>query len=201
MPSLTRITCPFTQCARVTPESWSDVERLRRVEPSLAGRRGEFVAAVHSAPVAPLVLATLLQILALVARTEAWYVCVRASGGWVRRRLLFRAAGAGYLASQINGSVGMAARIASLRRIAGPAAPGVRTLLAAEVPIITVEVVLAAVFSFTLIAPLGVPWWVPTIAVLVMVGAVVGLRRISECRRTGVWASLAVVRETGRGHM
>jgi hypothetical protein len=167
----------------------------------LAGRRSEFVAALHSAPVALLLLAVVLQVLALVARTEAWFVCVRASGGWVGRRLLFRAAGAGYLASQINGSVGTAARIASLRRVAGPAAPGVPTLLAAEVPIITVEVVLAAIFSFTLIAPLGVPWWVPTIAVLVMAGAVAGLRRVSERRRSGMWAGLAVVRGAGRGHM
>jgi uncharacterized membrane protein YbhN (UPF0104 family) len=167
----------------------------------LAGRREQFVAALHSAPLTFLALATALQILALVARTEAWYVCVRASGGSMPRRLLFRAAGAGYLASQINGSVGVAARIASLRRVAGAAAPRVPALVAAEVPIIAVEVVLAAVFSFTLIAPLGVPWWVPTIAVLVMAGTVAGLRRVSECRRTGLWAGLAVVRKRDRGRM
>ena len=61
----------------------------------------------------------------------------------------------------MNGSVGMAARIATLRRVAGDRAPRVPALVAAEVPIITVEVVLAAVFSFTLIAALGIPWWVP----------------------------------------
>ena len=167
----------------------------------LAGRRQEFLAALRSAPLGLLAVATGLQVLALVARTEAWYICVRASGGSMGRRLLFRAAGVGYLASLINGSVGVAARIASLRRVAGPAAPRVPALLAAEVPIITVEVVLAAVFSFTLIAPLGVPWWVPTIAVVVAAGAVAALRRVSECRRTGLWAGLAVVRKHGRGRM
>ena len=74
-------------------------------------------------------------------------------------------------------------------------------LVAAEVPIITVEVALAAVFSFTLIAPLGVPWWVPAIAVAVQAGAVVGLRRVSERRRTGLWAGLAVFRKQSRGRM
>ena len=59
-------------------------------------------------------------------------------------------------------------------------------LLAAEVPIITVEVALAAIFSFTLIAPLGVPWWAPVIAVAVIAGVVAALRRVSERHRTGL---------------
>ncbi len=167
----------------------------------LAGRRGQFSAALRTAPISLLALATLLQIVALLARSEAWRVCVRAAGGTVTRRLLFRAAGVGYLASVLNGSVGMAARIASLRRVAPQSTPRVPALLAAEVPIITVEVALAAIFSFTLIAPLGVPWWVPVIAVAIMGGAVAALRRVSERHRTGLWAGLAVVRNQGRGRM
>ena len=167
----------------------------------LAGHRGQFVAALHSAPISLLVIAVSLQVVALLARSEAWNVCVTAAGGTVPRRLLFRAAGVGYLASVVNGSLGMAARIASLRRVAGPRAPRVPALLAAEVPIITVEVVLAAVFSFTLVAALGIPWWEPVIAMLLMGAVVVGLRRVSECRRTGVWAGLAIFRRKGRGRM
>jgi uncharacterized membrane protein YbhN (UPF0104 family) len=167
----------------------------------LARRGGQFSTALHSAPIALLLLAVLLQILALLARTEAWNICVRAAGGTVSRRLLFRAAGVGYLASLVNGSFGMAARIASLRRAAPERAPRVPALLAAEVPIITVEVALAAIFSFTLVAPLGVPWWVPVIAVAIVSGAVVALRRVSKLHRTGLWAGLAVVRNKGRGRV
>jgi uncharacterized membrane protein YbhN (UPF0104 family) len=167
----------------------------------LAGRRGQFVHALHTAPIALLALAAVLQVAALLARSEAWNVCVREAGGSVPRRLLFRAAGVGYLMSVVNGSLGMAARIASLRRVAGDRAPRVPALVAAEVPIITIEVVLAAVFSFTLIAPLHVPVWVPAIAVVVMGGAIVALRRVSESRRTGVWAGLAVVRGKRRGRL
>jgi uncharacterized membrane protein YbhN (UPF0104 family) len=167
----------------------------------LAGRRHQFIAALHTAPISLLAVSAALQIAALLARSEAWNICVRAAGGTLPRRLLFRAAGVGYLASVVNGSLGMAARIASLRRVAGERAPRVPALLAAEVPIITVEVVLAAVFSFTLIAPLGAPWWAPAIAVVVMGAAIVGLRRLSERRRTGLWAGLAVVRGKGRGRM
>jgi uncharacterized membrane protein YbhN (UPF0104 family) len=167
----------------------------------LAGRSGQFVAALNSAPLSLLGLAALLQIIALLARSEAWNVCVRAAGGTVGRRVLFRAAGIGYLASLLNGSVGMAARIASLRRAAPETSPRVPALLAAEVPIITVEVALAAIFSFTLIAPLGIPWWVPLIAVALTGAAVMYLRRLSKRRRTGLWAGLAILRHRGRVRM
>jgi uncharacterized membrane protein YbhN (UPF0104 family) len=167
----------------------------------LARRGGQFGTALHSAPIALLLLAVLLQIVALLARSEAWNICVRAAGGTVPRRLLFRAAGVGYLASVVNGSLGMAARIASLRRVAPESAPRVPALLTAEVPIITVEVALAAIFSFTLIAPLGVPWWGPVIAVAITGGVVAALRFVSKRHRTGLWAGLAVVRNKGRGRV
>jgi len=167
----------------------------------LARRRGQFTTALHTAPVSLLALAAALQILALLARSEAWNVCVRAAGGTVTRRLLFRAAGIGYLASLVNGSVGMAVRIVSLRRIAPKSTPRVSALVAAEVPIITVEVALAAIFSFTLIAPLGVPWRAPVIAAASTIGAVSALRRVSERHQTGLWAGLAIVRKHSRGRV
>ena len=166
----------------------------------LAGRRGQFATALHAAPLWLLGLVVLLQVAALVARTEAWYVCIRATGATIRRRLLFRAAGVGYLASVVNGSLGVAARIASLRRTAPRDSPRVPALLAAEVPIISVEIALTAIFSFTLIAPLGVPWWVPVLAVAITAAAVTGLHRLSERHRLGLWSGLSVMR-SGRGRM
>ena len=167
----------------------------------LAGRGGQFIAALHTAPISLLVLAASLQIVALLARSEAWNVCVRAAGGTVSRRVLFRAAAVGYIASVINGSFGMAARIASLRRAAPQATPRVPALIAAEVPIITVEIALVAIFSFTLVAPLGVPWWVPVTVVGLTAGVVAALRRVSQRRRTGLWAGLAILRIPGRSRL
>jgi hypothetical protein len=167
----------------------------------LVGRAGRFVGALNSVPVSILALAVLLQIVALLARTEAWNICVHAAGATVTRRPLFRAAGVGCLASVLNGSVGMATRIIALRRAAPGAVPGVPALLAAEVPIITVEVALAAIFSFTMIAPLGVAWWVPVIAVVIMGAAVAALGRVVDRRRTGLWTGLAVMRSRGRIRM
>src|SRR5919202_2565892 len=124
-------------------------------------RREEFVAALGTAPVAILVAAATLQLLALVAGSEAWRVSVHASGGTVGRRPLFRAASMGYLGSQLNSQRGAAARIAALRRAAPDAAPRVPALVAAEIPILVVEGALAAVASVTLVGPLGLPWWTP----------------------------------------
>ena len=167
----------------------------------LAGRRHAFVHALTSAPLWMVAAAVGLQVVALLSRTEAWLISVHAAGATVKRQVLFRAAGVGYLASVINGSVGMAARITSLRRSAPDTTPRVPALLAAEIPIITVEICLAAIFSFTLVAPLGVPWWVPAIAVAVMSAAVFGLRRLSHNRREGLWAGLAVIRHKSGGRL
>jgi uncharacterized membrane protein YbhN (UPF0104 family) len=167
----------------------------------LAGRSGQFSAAIRTVPIPLLAVAVSLQIVALLARSEAWNVCVRAAGGTVSRRVLFRAAAVGYVASVLNGSFGMAVRIASLRRTAPQTSPRVPALMAAEVPIITVELALVAIFSFTLIAPLGVPWWVPVIIVGAAAGVVATLRRLSERHRTGLWAGLAILRIEGRGRL
>jgi hypothetical protein len=166
----------------------------------LAGRRGQFTAAIHAAPIWILSLVVLLQLVSLIARTEAWHVCVRATGATVGRRPLFRAAGVGYLASLINGSLGVAARIATLRRTAPHASPHVPALVAAEVPIISVEIALTAIFSFTLVGPLGVPWWAPVIAVAVASAAMLGLGRLSNRHKLGLWSGLAVM-HSHRGRM
>jgi len=168
---------------------------------ALAGRGSQFSAALRTAPLTLVGLSVLLQIGALLTRTEAWAICVRAAGSTVSRRVLFRSAAFGCVASIVNGSVGMAVRIASVRRAAPLTTPRAPALVAAEVPIITVELALVALFSFTLVAPLGVPLWVPAIIVMLMVGLVALLRRVSDRHRTGLGAGLAVLRMQSRGRL
>jgi hypothetical protein len=167
----------------------------------LAGRGAQFSAALRTAPIALVALSVLLQICALLSRTEAWAICVRAAGGTVGRRVLFRSAAFGCIASIVNGSVGMAVRIATVRRTAPQTTPGAPALVAAEVPIITVELALVAIFSFTLVAPLGVPLWVPALIIALMAGLTAMLRRVSERHRTGLGAGLAVLRMRSRGRL
>jgi hypothetical protein len=167
----------------------------------LAGRGAQFSAALGTAPITLVALSVLLQIVALLTRTEAWTICVRAAGGTVNRRVLFHAAAFGCIASIVNGSVGMAVRIASVRRAAPHTTPRAPALVAAEVPIITVELALVAIFSFTLVAPLSVPLWVPALIVAVMAGVIAVLRHVSDRHRTGLGAGLAVLRMPSRGRL
>jgi hypothetical protein len=68
-------------------------------------------------------------------------------------------------------------------------------LLAAELPIVVVEIGLAAIFSFTLVAPLGVPWWGPIVAFAAVGAVFAGLHRVARNRTTGIWTGIAVLRE------
>ena len=164
--------------------------------------REEFLEAVGSAPAWVLVTATALQLVALLARTEAWHVCVGAAGGAVARRALYRAAGVGYLGSQLNAQVGTAARIAVLRRAQPDDSPRVPALIAAEAPIVVVEAMFGALAFFTLVGPLGLPWWVP-LGVFVVVGVVWRLlAKLSRGHVEGWRTGLAVLGQLrGRNRM
>jgi uncharacterized membrane protein YbhN (UPF0104 family) len=168
----------------------------------LAGHRAEFTAALQATSILVLLAAAGLQVVALISRTEAWHTCVHAAGGTLTRRRLFYAAGVGNLGTLINGQVGAAGRIAMLRRSAPRESPRVPALIAAEFPILTIEAMLAALTSYTLVGPLGLPWWLP-LAGLALAGLVlVGLGRLASRKRRGFWTGLAVLRSLrGRIHV
>jgi uncharacterized membrane protein YbhN (UPF0104 family) len=165
---------------------------------ALAGKSDEFSTALHSASVPVLLVAVVLQIVALLARTEAWRVCVNAAGGTAGRRRLYRASSMGFVGSLVNAQLGVAARIAALRRSAPASSPRVAPLIGAELPIMAIEATLGAVASFTLIAPLGLPWWAPLIALGVTLGVSAGLRSLALRSGRGVLRGLAVLREHDR---
>lgn len=168
----------------------------------LVGRRGQFSTAILTAPVWLLLLAALLQLLSLVTRSEAWNFCMRTAGGSTSRRVVFRAAGVGALASVLSAQLGVAARIGAIRRTAPRTTPRIPTLVAAEVPIIVVEATLAALFTFTLIGPLSLPAWAPFPVIIAMAALVLALARIARRRRSGFWRGLAAVRQLqGRGRL
>jgi hypothetical protein len=71
------------------------------------------------------------------------------------------------LGSVLNGHLGVAARIAALRRSSPERARRCRRSCA-EFPILAIEALLRRVTSFTLVVPLGLPWWLPLIALAVV---------------------------------
>ena len=165
----------------------------------LAGRRHEFAHALSSASIWILLVTTLLQVVALLSRTEAWHLTIEAAGGSVARRVLYRASGLQVLGGAVNGHLGVAVRIAALRRSSPEISPQVPTLIAAEFPILAVEAGLAALTSFTLIGPLGLPWWLPLIAIAVVASISAGLRRLALGKGRELWKGLAVLRKLNSG--
>src|SRR4051812_38363528 len=165
----------------------------------LWGHRDEFSTALSSASIALLAAAAALQLVALLARSEAWHICIEMAGGTVARRVLYRASSMGYVGSLLNAQVGTAARIAALRRSSPAESPGVSTLIAAEFPILAVEATLAALTSFTLVVPLGLPWWLPLVCLAVVLGASAGLRHLALREGRLLWGGLAVLRSLRGG--
>jgi hypothetical protein len=96
------------------------------------------------------------------------------------------------LGSVVNGQLGVVARIGALRRSSPEVSPQVPTLIAAEFPILAVEATLAALASFTLIAPLGLPWWLPLIGI-----AVVGLGQLPAGPGAGAAAAVLILGRHG----
>jgi uncharacterized membrane protein YbhN (UPF0104 family) len=165
----------------------------------LAGRRQEFAAAVSGTALRLLALTALLQVVALLVRTEAWHLCIRAAGGTADRRVIYRASSFGVLGSFVQGQISVAARIAALRRSSPELAPQVPTLIAAEVPILAIEAALAALTSFTLVGPLGLPWWLPIVAVAAVGTVSAGLRHLALRKGRELWKGLAVLRTARAG--
>jgi hypothetical protein len=161
---------------------------------ALAGHGREFVTALGSAPIWVLGAAVGLHVIWLITRSEAWSVCIGAAGGSVSRRRLYHASSIGYLGNILNGQFGLAVRIAALRRTAPTECPRAPVLLAAELPIVVIEAALAAICSFTLVGPLGVPWWVPLICFAAMAAVIGGMQRFARHRREGFWTGIAVLR-------
>jgi uncharacterized membrane protein YbhN (UPF0104 family) len=160
----------------------------------LWNKRHDFVTALGSASAKTLLAAVGLQVIWLIARSEAWHVCVEAAGGTAGRRLLYRAAAIGYLGNLFNSSFGLALRIAALRRSAPADSPPPSVLIAAELPIVVIEIALAALLSFTLIAPAGLPWWAAVAFVAGAALAIAATGMFIRNRREGFWSGLAVLR-------
>ena len=157
-------------------------------------KRDAFAGALGDAPWWTLGGAIALQVIWLLARSEAWHVCVGAAGGSVTRRRLYRASSVGYLGNLFNPQFGLGVRIAALRRSAPAESPGVSVLIAAELPIMVIEGALVALTSFTLIGPLGLAWWMPLIFVAVALVVIAAMTRVARGRRQGFWTGLAVMR-------
>jgi hypothetical protein len=76
----------------------------------------------------------------------------------------------------------------------------VPTLIAAEFPILAVEATLAALTSFTLVGPLGLPWWLPLVGLAVIATAIAGVRHLALRKGRELWRGLAALRSLRGGN-
>ena len=67
-------------------------------------------------------------------------------------------------------------------------------LIAAELPILFVEAALAALTSFTLVGPLGLPWWSPVVCVAAVGSVGLAFRRIAAEKARWLANGLSVLR-------
>ena len=160
----------------------------------LAGHREEFADAMDGIAYWTLAAAVALHVTGLVARSEAWTVCVRAAGATISRRCAYQVASLGFAANIITTSLGTAVRIAALRRVAPDRTPKAPTLVAAEVPALAIQIAFGAAMSFTLVGPLDAPWWTPLAVLAAAALLLLGLRRLAVSHTSGVWQGLAVLR-------
>jgi len=160
---------------------------------------GRWTALTHALAAVPLVTiagAALLQLVSLVGRSEAWNRCVRSAGGTVSRDQLYRVASLGYLGNIVNGELGFAIRTAALRRVAPDRTPKLGALAVTEVPIVLVEAALAVLVAFTLVDPLGLPWWLPIACFALTAALGLGLRRLALRRGlAGWWRGLTILHD------
>ena len=57
------------------------------------------------------------------------------------------------------------------------------------------EVSLTALLWFTLVAPLGLPWWTPLVAFGAILGAIAALARLARRHPSGWWQGLTALSE------
>jgi uncharacterized membrane protein YbhN (UPF0104 family) len=150
---------------------------LAGITAMLARHRHDFAQAVGTIPLVTLLAAFVLHAATVVARTEAWVVSVRAAGAETPRRALFQIGSLGFAANVISSSIGTAVRIWALRRKGGEHVPSAPALMAAEVPVLALQLILTGLMAFSLSGPLGAPWWTAPAILLVAIAVLLVLVR------------------------
>ncbi len=161
----------------------------------------EVGAAFAAVPAWAVAAAIALHVMTLVLRSEAWRVTLAAAGGETLSRRAVHVSNAGaFVAGAVQSHAALPARVALLRRLAGPQAPRAGQICVADVPIFALELCATALLlaAGVVIAGHG-SWWVAPIAVGVAVAVLAGARLAPKrfSQRTSV-RGLAVLADRDR---
>jgi uncharacterized membrane protein YbhN (UPF0104 family) len=127
--------------------------------------------AVSHTPVSTLVLVTMLGVIALASRAETAVCCLTAMGDRPSRLDIHPASAAAFVVGTVNHYVASPARAAVLKRLDGERAPSIPQMLLVDASTYLVEGLLAAVLLVISASALKLRWWMPVLAVLGAVAA------------------------------
>jgi hypothetical protein len=157
-------------------------------------RRDDLLAAVGAIPPATLAGLAALHLLGLAARSEAWRLSLAAVTGSPPSRAVVHTANAGaFVVGTLEAHATLPARVALLRRLAPDDAPHAGHVAVADLPILLIEVAVAA-----LLLGMTGEWWAPPAAVGALVvarlaagrGPMRGLAVLADVRRRAALTGL-----------
>jgi hypothetical protein len=111
----------------------------------------------------------------------------------VGRREIYSAGAVAFPLSVVNLQLSAVVRLGALRRIAPQRAPGIKTLLAAELPLYGAEILFGAILLCFAAPVLGIPVWIAPVLFAAILGLLAFLRRAGS--RGGALAGFAVLGE------
>jgi uncharacterized membrane protein YbhN (UPF0104 family) len=120
-----------------------------------------------------LLVVTVLTLIGLAGRSEAVVLGMTAMGERPDRTDIHPASGAAYLASSLNHYLGSPVRAAVLKRLDPERAPSIPQMILVDGAVYLIEGLLAAVVLLISAETLKLPWWIPILALIGALAAVV----------------------------
>jgi hypothetical protein len=137
--------------------------------------------ALRRVPPIAFAVATLLHLVVVGIRTEAWRLTLAALGSRPPLAVAHWASAVGFLAGTVEGHAILPARMAVARKLAPADVPGLRQMLLSDVPVFAIECCLiAALLPLAATRIDGAPGWSVLLAPVGAVGAVLGLRLLHK---------------------
>ena len=150
--------------------------------------REEVSAAFAAVPGWAAVAAVALHLATLVVRSEAWRVTLASAGAdRLSRGAIHGANATAFVVGTLQSQMALPARVAMLRRLGGPRAPGIGIICVADVPIFCLELCATALLlCAAVLAGTGALWMAPAAAALtvaVLAAALLASARFEHRRR------------------
>jgi hypothetical protein len=140
---------------------------------AIASHSGDLTRVVKHASIDALILVTVLGLLALLARAEMAVACLEAMGDRPSRWHIHAASALGFVVSTVNHYIVTPVRASLLKRLDRERAPTIPQMILVDGSTYLIEGLLAAVVLLACAGTLRLRWWMPVIALVGLLAAVV----------------------------